>query len=152
MNLDVAGIVAGVASHAAASGYFEQVNTYQARAYTGKGIRGTVWCQHITPVPRRSGLAATACRVTLIMRMMQATIMEPYDMIDVDMMNAVSYLIGQYSGDFELGGLITQLDLLGAYGEALEVIAGYLEIDGGMIRIFDLSVPLIVDDVWTQTA
>jgi hypothetical protein len=44
---------------------------------------------------------------------------DPEDAIDPELLAAVDALMSAYSGDFQLGGLITQVDLLGAYGKPL---------------------------------
>jgi hypothetical protein len=57
-----------------------------------------------------------------------------------------------YSGDFELGGNVRNVDLLGQASEGLTAQAGYLEQDGKLYRVMTINLPLIVNDVWNQVA
>lgn len=150
MSIDVDGLVNAVASHAFSTGYYEQVNTHGVRAVPGEGMRAAVWLENMRPV-RSSGLASTSLLVTLTLRQYQSAYLEPQDMIDPDMLRAASALFEAYSGDFTLGGLVRNIDLLGAYGQALEAIAGYLEIANFMIRVLDITIPIVVNDTFTQS-
>lgn len=151
MNLDLVAITDALASHALSLGHFERVNRSELRSSPGLGIHAAVWFQQLVPITRRSGLASTSALVVMQMRLYQSMTMEPRDMIDPDLVRALTALLGAYTGDFELGGNVSHVDLLGAYGQPLESLAAYLEIDGSMIRVIDLSIPLVVDDVWVQS-
>jgi hypothetical protein len=47
---------------------------------------------------------------------------------------------------------VRNVDLLGAYGAGLSALAGYLNVDNKMFRVVDLTLPLIVNNVWEQVA
>ena len=74
------------------------------------------------------------------------------DAIDPEIMNAVDVLFAAYSGDFDLGGTVRNVDLEGATGPGLSAQAGYLNQDGKLMRIMDITLPVIVSDLWTQVA
>jgi hypothetical protein len=59
-----------------------------------------------------------------------------------------------YSGDFTLGGEVVFVDLLGQTGaQQLEGQAGYLSAgDGQMYRVFTITVPVVIDDLFDQEA
>jgi len=59
-------------------------------------------------------------------------------------------MFGAYCGDFTLGGLVRQVDIRGAHGAGLSARAGYLEQDSAVFRVFTISVPLIVNDLWKE--
>ena len=42
------------------------------------------------------------------------------------------------------------IDLLGAYGQKLSAQAGYITIDSHMYRIMTLTIPCVINDLWTQ--
>jgi hypothetical protein len=150
MAIDVDAIVDAVASHAAATGHYESVNWHQPRVMPQSGMKAAVWLERITPV-RSSGLAQTSVLVVLTLRQYQAMQLSPFDMIDPNMVKAASALMAAYSGDFTLGGTIRNVDLLGANGQSLEGQSGYLEVDGAVNRIFDITIPLVVNDTFEQS-
>lgn len=150
MSLSLAPIVDAIASHAAASGYFESVNTHEPKNAPGTGLTASVWVQSIGPLPAASGLAETTARVECTLRFYLGMVTEPQDAIDLTVMSAVDALMDAYTGDFTLGGLIRNVDVLGQHGGALSARAGYLSVSGTLYRVFDLTIPCIVNDVWSQ--
>jgi hypothetical protein len=54
---------------------------------------------------------------------------EPQDAIDPNLTDALSALIAAYSGDFDLGGPVRDVDLLGAISPGLSARAGYINQD-----------------------
>jgi hypothetical protein len=42
------------------------------------------------------------------------------------------------------------VDIKGAYDIPLAWEAGYLNVGGGMYRILDITLPLVINDVWTE--
>lgn len=151
MSLDSNAIIDAVASHAAASGWFERVNRHEPKNAPGHGLTAAVWVDQLGPVPAGSGLRKTSARVVLNVRVFQNMLAEPQDEIDPNMMSAVDALMTAYSGDFELGGNVRNVDLLAQAGTPLAARSGYLHQDNRMFRIYDITLPLIVSDVWEQT-
>jgi hypothetical protein len=151
MSLDTRGLVAALASHAAASGHFERVNGHEPKDRPTSGLTAGVWVQNLRPT-RKSGLNSTSARVEFRVRIYTNMLAEPQDAIDPAVMGAVDALIAAYSADFDLGGRVRNVDLLGAEGNPLGGEAGYLNQAGVMMRVFDLTVPLIVNDAWPQVA
>lgn len=152
MALDVSTILDKLVSHALATGYFERVNTHEPKNAPGNGITSAIWAQSISPARGSSGVAATSARVVFTQRLYSNMVQEPQDEIDPDIMKAVDSLMTKYSGDFELGGNVNSVDLLGRAGVPLQAQAGYLNVGGKLYRVMDITIPLIVNDVWSQTA
>jgi len=150
MALDAAGIVDAVISHALASGLFETVSGHEPKKAPGTGITAAVWLQSISPVPTGSGLTSTTGRVELRVRIYQNMLSEPQDDIDPAITAAVDALMTAYSGDFTFGGRVRNVDLLGQAGAPLGGQAGYLPQDGKLYRVFDITLPVVVSDLWTQ--
>jgi hypothetical protein len=150
MAVDIEGILGAVVSHAMASGHFEKVNGHEPKAAPGKGLTAAVWVQAIAPVPRGSGLATTTGRIELRDRIYTPMVQEPQDAIDPAVLTATIDLMGAYSGDFTLDGRIRNVDLLGQAGVPLSAQAGYLNQDGRLFRVMDITLPLIVNDIWDQ--
>lgn len=147
-------IIDAVVSHAAASGYVElaQAHEPKSKPIVGGGVTAAVWVQQIGPVPAASGLSMTSGRLELTVRLYAGMLSEPQDAIDPNMMAAVDALMAAYSGDFDLGGSVRNVDLLGSAGVPLQARAGYLAQDGKLFRVFDICLPLILSDIWAQVA
>ncbi|GAA4226104.1 hypothetical protein GCM10022254_09960 [Actinomadura meridiana] len=148
--LNSTGIFNALISHAEASGLFETVNGHEPKSSPGKGITAAIWVARVDPARGSSGLASTAVRLTYTVRIFSDMLQEPQDGIDPAVLAAVDALMNAYSGDFTLGGLIRNVDLLGQTGAPLFAQSGYLNVSGRMFRIMDVSVPMVVSDVWEQ--
>lgn len=149
--MDVDAVTNAAVSHAAASGHFERVNLHEPKNAPGHGLTCAVWCQAVAPIPAASGLAATSGRLLFNVRIFSSMLQEPQDAIDPNVLKAVDRLLELYSGDFTLGGLVRNVDLLGAYGVPLSAQAGYQSIDKTMYRIMTINLPLVVSDLWSQS-
>jgi hypothetical protein len=152
VSLDTTGIMNAAVSHALALGHFERVNGHEPASAPGSGLTGAVWVQEIGPVPSGSGLRATTARLVLNVRIYTSMLQEPADAIDPNMLTAVDALMSAYSGDFDLGGLVRNVDLLGQTGASLSGQAGYISQDNVLYRVFTITLPMIINDVWTQEA
>jgi hypothetical protein len=149
-GFDIAAILDAITSHAAASGPFESVVTHEPKSATSGGLTGAVWVNQIDPIPQFSGLAESAVRVQFVLRLYDNMIRFPQDDIDPDMVRIVNDLFVAYHGDFTLGGLVTEIDLLGSYGDGLYVRAGYLKQDKTLMRAMSIYLPVIVASAFTQ--
>jgi len=151
MSIDTKAIVEAVVSHALASGHFERCNSHEPKNAPGNGLTAAVWMQRLAPLALASGLAATAALLVVNVRVYSNMLTEPQDAIDPNLVAAVDALVNAYTGDFTLGGRIRNVDLLGQYGPSLSAEAGYLEQDRKMFRVMTLTVPLVINDAWTQS-
>jgi hypothetical protein len=152
MSLDITTIRGQLTSHAQALGVFGQVLGHEPVSAPGSGLTYAVWLAEVAPSPQNSGLSSTSARIVFNGRLDLPADTEPMDDVDVQLAGAVDLLIGAYSGDFELGGSVRNLDLLGADGEALRAVYRYLQLDSVTYRTANLSLPMIVNDVWGQVA
>lgn len=152
MSFDANAITDALVSMAASSGLFITVNGHEpVSAPATGGVTAALWLQAIGPAKKVSGLADTAGRVEFLMRLYQPLVTGGnFDLIEPEMANAAAQMIGLLSADFTLGGEIFAADLLGAHGTPLSSRARYLDQGGQNFRIIDITIPLLVDDVWTQ--
>lgn len=150
MALGLTAMRDAIQSHALASGHFETVNGHEPKSKPPNGLTAAVWVQEIGPLPSESGLAATTTRVEFMLRIYLNMLRDPQDEIDIEVGGAVDALMEDYTGDFTLGGLIRQIDILGAYGKPLSAQAGYLNLSGTLYRVMDLIIPCVVNDAFTQ--
>lgn len=150
MALDIQGILDVMCSHALSTGLFEAVNQYESKLSPGNGLTAAIWVDRVTPI-RTSGLANTTIRLDFLMRLYSSTYAEPYNDIDPDLTKALDTLMRAYCGDFEIGGQVRHIDIFGAYGSHLESRSGYMNLDGKEFRVFTIRIPIIIDDLWSQS-
>jgi hypothetical protein len=151
VSLDMTGVLSAAVSHAAGLGLFERVNTHQPENAPGNGLTCAITVAEVGPVAAASGLAATSGRLLLNVMVFSPLPQEPADDIEPVIIAAADTLLGAYSGDFELGGLVRNVDLLGAHGAALGAQTGYATIDAQTYRVVIINLPLIINDVWGQS-
>lgn len=150
MTLDAATLTDRIVSHAAGTGHFDQVNSHEPKNAPGNGLSCAVWFQRVEGIPAGSGLASTSALVVFNVRIQTNMLAEPQDRIDETVLAALDDLIDAYSGDFTLGGNVRAVDLLGMSGTRLSAEAGYVNQDGTLYRAVVVTLPLIVNDVWSQ--
>lgn len=152
-DLNLPALLDVTVSHALATGRFEQVNGHEPEHSPGTGLTGAVWAEDITPV-RTSGLASTSVLLVLNVRLYMPMTSEPADAIDPAMTAAVDELCRAYVGSFTFGGLVRQVDVRGAHGVPLRARAGYLKFPdgGGQYRVYTITLPLVVNDLWDEVA
>lgn len=151
--LDIRGILDAIQSHALASGYFDTVNGAEPKSPPpASGVTAAVWVQQIGPAAGGSGLISTSVRLAFTVRLYTGMLNDPADAIDPALMDALDALMAAYSGDFDLGGLVREVDLLGQFGDPLGAQAGYINEQGNEYRVMDIRLPVIVNDLWLQEA
>lgn len=146
----IEGIVDAIVSHALATGYFVSVNGHEPKSTPTTEMTYAAWLQRIRPIPARSGLNRTSGLVVYNTRIYLGMVTEPQDYIDPRMTKATSALMAAYSGAFTFGGLISNVDLLGAHGFPLESMAGYITLGTTKFRVMTITVPCVVNDLFTQ--
>ena len=139
-------LIDGVASIAMDTGAFRSVNTHEPKSAPGSGLRLAIWAQTVEPIAAASGLASTSGYVVLQARAYGNMLQKPEDEIDPRLMTAATVLIGAFSADFTLGGLVRNVDLP-VRAEQVDVTIG-----GTMYRIFTVTVPCVVNDMWEQVS
>lgn len=137
---------------ASASGYFDRTQAYEPKSNPGTGLTFATWLANIKPIPLHSGLDATSARTMIMCRIYLPMLTDPQDTIDTRLGVAGAYVMTELSADFLGPDQSTSIDLLGAYGEALECGLGYVPLDNAHYRIVDIPVPFISPDVFDQEA
>lgn len=150
MALKTAEILNALLSHAKSLGVFGTVTTHEPKNAPTAKVGASIWLNSVGPY-RGSGLDSTSARVEFSIRIYKNMLTEPQDDIDKDLLKALDALMTAYSGNFTLDvDKIRAVDLLGMAGEPMSARAGYMDIDGKKFRVLVLTLPLIVDDVWSQ--
>ena len=157
MTSTLASLTTLVASHAAATGAFDQVQGAEFVGAPGNGLSCAVWVNRVTAIPS-SGLNVTSVRVELMVQLYHNAFAEPPEMIDPALLDALDVLWADYIGDFTLGAVLRQVDVKGAHGGPLDARAAYLTIgsaqgqgtSGRTYRVMAVTLPLIVDDLYVE--
>ena len=154
-NFDSAAVhqlVNSVVSHAQTLGIFDSVNTHEPKSAPGSDLRCAIWADSIIPLGGASGLSATSGEVIMSVRVYGNMLQKPEDEMDPRILSAVTTLIGSYSGDFNFGATVRNVDLLGSFGPKLQAQAGYVTIGQAMFRVMTITLPVIINDMWSQVA
>lgn len=149
----VQAIIDAIVSDVQRTGVCDAINTHEPKKKPGTGITAAIWCDRIEPVGAASGLASSTALVHFVCRLYTNMLREPQDDIDPLMMRAVSTLIRAWHDDydFSLDPLVRNIDLLGQHSQGLFAQAGYVEMDNTMFRAYDITIPVLVNDMWPQT-
>ena len=140
-------------TQAETSGLFQRVLGHEPRSAPGGGFSYALWLGPVTPVPGLGGLTATAGRVEIQARIYVPFLEKSEDQIETDMMRHVLQMIGFYSGEFTAGGTVYAIDLEGMHGAPLESgTVGYIDLGGTILRVAELMIPVLIDNLWTQAA
>lgn len=150
MALAINEILDVVVTHAQNTGWFQSVTEYESKQSGTNSLTAGVWVESITPL-KSSGLTSASVRLELEMRIYGSTMTEPYDDIDSNITKAVDDLFTAYIGDFDLGSNARHIDIYGAHGLPLSVRSGYLNMNGREARVFQIRLPIIINDVWTES-
>lgn len=149
--MNTAGIFAALVSHGMNSGLFERVNQHEPKNAPGNGLTMAVWLDRIIPAAEASSVISTTGVLLFSVRCYSSMVADPQDDIDPALLTAVDVLFAAYSGDFTLGGLVRNVDLLGEFANPLGAVFGYVTIDNKMYRVGTMTVPLVVSDLWSQS-
>ena len=140
-----------VVSHASSTGLFDRVAQHEPKNAPGNGLSCVIWQDAIDPV-RSSGLASVSGRVTLKVRIYSSLLAKPEDAVEPKVMTAAATLMSEYCGHFTLDGTVRFVDLLGAEGTPLSARSGYIEQDGKHYRVMEITLPVIISDMFGEAA
>lgn len=154
--LDVDAIRGAIRDHALASGLFDRVAGHEPKNAPGHGITAAIWVQSFDPV-NVSGLDRTTARLVFQARVYTSMTAEPQDDIDPNLVNAASVWVGRLIGDVLLKGpsgagtgFLPGIDVRGRQGVKLAGVAGYVEQDKQLMRVYTITIPVLVNDVWQE--
>jgi len=137
-------------SHALSLNIFETVNQHEPKSPPSNGLTASMWVESVTPASSMSGLAETSGVVTFTFRIYQNWLSKPEDAIDPNVMTATSLMLDALSNDLDLSSTVVAIDLLGMMGQPLAAKAGYVDLSKTMHRVMDITIPVIIDNMWTQ--
>lgn len=143
----VEALFAAVVSQAQQLALFERVGTHEPKSAPGNGLSCAIWADTIRPDPAASGLAAVSGTVTFHLRVYSNFMSKPEDEIDPRMLSAACALMAAYAGGFTLGGTVRDIDVMNVMAQA-----GYLNQDNRLYRVMVVTLPVVINDLWTEVA
>jgi hypothetical protein len=142
-------VLLSLGDHAKSLGIFCEVLTFEPKsAPSGTGLTYVLWASRIRPIA--SGMAVTGALVVISGRIYARMLNTPESEIDSHIADGLDALMGAYTGDFTLGGIARCFDLRGSVGVPADITFGYLEQDSVLFRVAVLTIPVIIDDAWTE--
>lgn len=138
-------------SAAKGTAVYEQVNGIPTENRVTTGVYCAVEFTELGPARGKSGLDATSVRMVWTMASYMGLESKDPDEIDPTVLDAVDALFAALHGDLDLGGTARNIDVLGEAGIPLSVRAGYTTVAGQKLRAAIAVVPIIINDVWSQT-
>lgn len=151
MAINSQDLITRLTDHARASGIFDRVNEHEPKNKPGRGLTCALWIDRLEPARSRSGLNSTTARVVFKVRIYTNMLQNPQDGIDPSVLDATDKMFEAYTGDFELGDDERFIDVMGmTQGAPLSAESGYINIDNMTYRVMTITVPVIVNDAWTQ--
>lgn len=151
MSIDIASIENLLISHALGTGRFVEVNGHESKQSPSNGITAGIWVSRIDPI-KSSGLDKVSIRLEFTIRLYANSSSQPYDDIDPELIYALDDLMTAYVGDFELGNNSRMIDIFGSQGAGVTSRVGYINQDGREFRVHNITLPILINDVWVETA
>ena len=150
----LADISTALVDHASTLGVFDRVAGHEPDNPPGRGLTCGLLVDDFRPIPRRSGLNITSARLVFLARIYRP-LGDPADAdrIDPEVLDATSALVASLIGDLDLTvtDLEVEVDVFGAHGIPVAAKPGWLTPpDGPTYRVIDVTIPLVVSDLWPQ--
>ena len=147
------GVLATVLDKVAGTGKFEAVVGYEPLSAPTERLTAAVFvADPLSPIAESSGLAAADARLVIMVRVMRRALSEPLEDVDLDALDAADAVMDALAGGYTLGSTVRAVDLLGESGQGVEVQPGYATIDKTIFRLMDITVPVMINNVWTYGA
>jgi hypothetical protein len=153
MALDLGTITDALKTHAAASGIYEAVTGHGVVEPHAGGLAWWCMVDDIFPYAAGSGLnTVTACVVYKIITTLNDSTTDPQELVDPLVANGADALLRLYMSNFTLGGLVRNVDIMGAAGVRVSAKAGWMTLDNARYRAMIITLPLIVNNLWDEVA
>lgn len=152
MTLQLASAVDALHNFASRTGLFDAVVDHEPKSSpSATGVSCALWLGDIRTVAGASGLASVSVRVEYMYRLYTSMLSEPQDAIDPRIADATDQLFSALCGSFTLSGVLRNIVIFDDdSGEGLRARPGYINIDRAIFRTMDITVPMLIDDVYTE--
>ena len=135
-----------IQSYAQELGIFEGVNLHEPWNAPGNRLFCSINLGTVRPV-MSSGLAAVSGQVTLVIRIWSSALQKPLDGIDPEILSATCSLMGAIAGGFTLGNTVRDADIM-----VMSAQPAYVDFEGKPFRVIEISLPIIINDMFAESA
>jgi len=140
-----AALFADIQSMAQELGIFQAVDTHEPENAPGNRLYCSINLGSARPVTS-SGLNSVSGQVTLTVRVWSSAIQKPLDNIDPELLAAACSLMGAFAGGFTLNESVRNIDLFGMSAQP-----AWVDFEGKPFRVIEIALPLVINDLWTET-
>lgn len=154
-GFDYGQLLTDITDYCGRTGLFDSVQAFELDGNIGQFVAAVFPAgPAMEPVEGLSGVNVTSLRVTFVIRLYLAVSQQTPDVVDPKMMHATSTLMQRFSEGFTFTETIYAVDILGEQGVKLTAHAGYMKVGSpegtSLYRIMDITVPLLLANVWQQ--
>jgi len=135
-----------VQSYAQALGIFQGTDTHDPWNAPGNRLYCSISLGVARPLPAASGMNSVSGQVTLIVRVWSSALQKPLDDIDPEALAAACSLMGAFAGGFTLNESVRNIDLF-----AMSAQPAWVDFEGKPFRVIEIALPLVINDLWTET-
>lgn len=138
-------------THLAGSGHFEHVQVGEPKSPPSTtGLTGAIFISNLVTndLTFQLGVEVHTVTVRCYLNMMH----EPQKDVELKIAEAISKIITDLLGDWNLSTAIDHIDSAGQFGSGIDVNFSYLDVGGTMFRLADITVPMVVDSAVALTA
>lgn len=132
------------------TGLFKSVNTVEPKAPPADGVTAAIYFANLKPVGAVSGLDSGSALLELTCRIYTNLLQTPADATDPKVIQVTSAVIKLFFGDLDLDGTVRNVDVFGEQSGGLTARAGHVDVGGTLFRCVDISVPLLINDMYTE--
>lgn len=140
-------LFAALQSYAEELALFQAVDTHEPANAPGNRLYCSIVLASVKADGSISGLAEASGIVTFTVRIWSAAMQRPLDSIDPEVLAAAMAYMGALSGGFTLGETIRNIDIFG-----LSAQMGWADFQGKQYRVAEITVPAVINDLWTEVA
>ena len=143
----VTALMSALRSHAQSTGLFADVVAHEPASVPQQGVTCAIWFGAIAPDGAASGLGAVSGTVSFLVQVAASLQQRPLDDVEDRVVSAASGLLAAYSGALTLGGSVRNVDLM-----RLRAQGGYFDQDSAKFRAVNITLPIVVNDLWAEVA
>lgn len=139
-------LMQAIQSHAQKLGVFKGgINLHAPLTNVSPDLACWIILDDLTPTPE-SGLPVVSIIVNMLVLITMSLNTRPLDDVDPAVLGAATVLLNEYANNFTLGGLVRDVEVF----RGLKAVAGYSLITGEPYRHVEITLPMIVNDAWTE--
>tara|TARA_Y100000310_G_scaffold50965_1_gene47025 strand:- start:2057 stop:2512 length:456 start_codon:yes stop_codon:yes gene_type:complete len=138
-------------THLAGAGHFEQVQIGEPKSPPSTtGLTGAIFIANLVTndITFQLGIEVHTVTIRCYLNMMH----EPHKDIELKLAGAISKIITDLLGDWNLSTAIKHIDSGAEFSSGIDVGFSYLDVGGTMFRVADITVPMVVDSAVALTA